>query len=193
MSKHKKARAPAPPQKTRFFTPGVIIGALVLLAALAAWPLYWWQHDETHHSRRVASSSQPVAQARVVLSGKLRFTNVATQAREFIGYNSSIRLTAEQEAIKREVLEAMPAACCRDSNAYTCCCTCNLSKSVWGLSNYVLTTHHASADQLREVVTAWKEFTNPAGYSGSTCYSGGCTLPFHQNGCGGMSESDLVL
>lgn len=193
MSKHKKPRAPAPPQKTRLFTPGVIFGALVFLAALAAWPLYWWQHDETHHARRGASSPQPAAQARALLGGKLRFTDVATQAREFIGYNSSIRLTAEQEAIKREVLEAMPAACCRDSNAYTCCCTCNLSKSVWGLSNYVLTTHHASADQLREVVAAWKEFTNPAGYSGSSCYSGGCTLPFRKNGCGGMSESDLVL
>jgi hypothetical protein len=193
MSKHKKPRAPTPPQKTDFLTWGTLAGLVILLAAMAAWPIYWWRHHEKHHVRRVASSPHPVAQARVVMGGKLRFTDVGTQAREFIGYNSSIHLTTEQEAVKREVLEAMPAACCRNSTAYTCCCTCNLSKSVWGLTNYVLTTHHASADQLREVVTAWKEFTNPAGYSGSTCYSGGCSLPFHDNGCGGMSESDLVL
>ena len=193
MSKYKKPRAPTPPQKADFMTWSVLAGVAILLIALAAWPIYRWRYHETHHSRRARSSTQPLTQARVVLGGKLRFTNSATQAREFIGYNSSIRLTAEQEAIKRAVLEAMPAACCRNSTAYTCCCTCNLSKSVWGLSNYVLTTHHGSAEQLREVVNAWKEFTNPAGYSGSSCYSGGCSLPFHENGCGGMSESGLVL
>lgn len=140
-----------------------------------------------------ATAAQPSRGQRTALGGKLRFTDAGVQAREFIGYNSSIQLTAEQEAVKREVLAAMPAACCRDSNAYTCCCGCNLSKSVWGLSNYVLTTHHATADQLLEVVNTWKEFANPAGFSGSSCYSGGCSLPFHQNGCGGMSESNVVL
>jgi hypothetical protein len=32
-----------------------------------------------------------------------------------------------------------------------------------------------------------------AAITGSTCYTGGCSLPFHENACGGISESDLVL
>lgn len=194
MSKHKKPRAPTPPEKTSFFTPGVIVGAVVLLAAVVAWPLYWWRHDVTHHSRAAAvSRPATTGTAPVLLGGRLRFTDVAAQSREFIGYYSTIHLTAAQEAIKREVLEAMPAACCRRSNAYTCCCTCNLSKSVWGLSNYVIAQHGANADQLREVLRAWYDYTNPAGYSGDVCYDGGCSRAFHDNGCGGMSESNVVL
>ena len=191
MSNHKKPRAPAPPAD--LLTWSVLSTIVLCLVALMVWPIYWWHDHEKRHWLRGGSSTQPLTQPRVVLGGQLRFTNAAAQTREFIGYNSTIRLTAEQEAIKREVLASMPAACCRNSNAYTCCCACNLSKSVWGLSNYVLSAHHATAEQLRDVVNTWKEFTNPAGYSGSSCYSGGCTLPFHENGCGGMSESDLVL
>lgn len=194
MSKHKSPGCPTPSQKTRFFTPGGIVGAALLVAALAAWPVYWWQHDTSHHSR-AAAVPRPAAPgtAEVLLAGKLRFTDVAAQSREFIGYHSTIHLTAAQEAIKREVLEAMPAACCRNSNAYTCCCTCNLSKTVWGLSNYVLAQHGASADQLRQVLRAWYDYTNPGGYSGDVCYDGGCSRAFHENGCGGMSESNVVL
>ncbi|MHB0972418.1 MAG: hypothetical protein ACYC7A_03970 [Thermoanaerobaculia bacterium] len=190
MSKHKKPRAPAPQEKVRFFTPGVIVGTVVLLAALAAWPLYWWLHDTAHHSRS-AHIARPATVA--VLGGKLVFADVAAQSRQFIGYYSSIRLAAEHEAIKREVLAPMPAACCKNSNALTCCCTCNLSKTIWGLSNYVLAQHGANADQLRKTVRAWKDHVNPAGYSGDTCYSGGCSRALDDNGCGGMSESNLVL
>ena len=139
-----------------------------------------------------ASPSTPTASV-AVLGGKLVFNDVAAQSREFLGYYSSIRLNPQQEAIKKEVLEAMPAACCKDSTAYTCCCPCNLSKTVWGLSNYVLTQHRATADELRQVVRAWYDFTNPAGYSGDSCYIGGCARTFDQNGCGGMKESELAL
>lgn len=127
------------------------------------------------------------------LGGKLVFSDVATQSREFMGYYNTIELTTEQEAIKAEVLEAMPAACCSGSSAYTCCCPCNLSKTLWGLSNYVIATKGANATQLKEVVDAWIGFTNPDGYSGNACYSGGCGRAFDHNGCGGMSESELVL
>jgi len=193
MSKaRKKPRAPADNARQRFLTRGVVIGAGILLAALVAWPLYWWRYDATRPARKSAGAvraSGPVS----VLGGKLVFRDEGLQAREFLGYHSSIRLTAQQEAIKREVLEAMPAACCSRSNAYTCCCTCNLSKSVWGLSNYVLTQYHANADELRSVVRAWLDYTNPGGHTGRSCYTGSCELAFRDNGCGGMSESDLVL
>lgn len=190
MSKHKKPRAPTPPAKMDFITFGVLAGIVILLAA--PWPIYWWFHG-SHRSRAAVSRGAANGPAPVLLAGKLRFTDVAAQSREFIGYHSTIHLTDTQEAIKREVLEAMPAACCRNSNAYTCCCTCNLSKTVWGLSNYVLAQHGASADQLRQVLRAWYDYTNPAGYSGDVCYDGGCSRAFHHNGCGGMSESNVVL
>lgn len=193
MSKHKKFRAPAPPEKAAIFSRGVIVGVVVLVAALAVWPLYWWLHDTTGRSRSVltAGATRPATVA--VLGGKIVFADVAAQSRQFISYYSSIRLTPEQEAIKREVLAAMPAACCKNSSALTCCCTCNLSKTIWGLSNYVLAQHAANADQLRQVVSEWKDYINPAGYSGDSCYSGGCSRAFDDNGCGGMSESNLVL
>lgn len=193
MSKYRKPRAPGPPAKPRFFTPGVIVGAVVLLAALSAWPLYWWRHTVTHHSCTAAVARPAVDAAPVLLGGQLRLTDVAAQSREFIGYYSTIHLTAEQEAIKRDVLEAMPAACCKRSNAYTCCGTCNLSKTAWGLSNYAIAQHGANADDLRQVLRAWYDFTNPGGYSGDVCYDGGCGRAFHDNGCGGMSESNVFL
>ena len=114
MSKHKKSRAPTPPTKMDFITFSVLAGIVILLAA--PWPIYWWYHG-SHRSRAAVGRAVANGPAPLLLGGKLRFTDVAKQAREFIGYNSSIRLTAEQEAIKREVLEAMPAACCRRSNA----------------------------------------------------------------------------
>lgn len=127
------------------------------------------------------------------LGGKLVFNDVAKQSREFIDYYHTIKLTPEQEAIKAEVLEAMPAACCSGSSAYTCCCPCNLSKTLWGLSNYVIAMKGANAAQLKDVVDAWIGFTNRNGYSGNACYSDGCERAFDHNGCGGMEEGRLVL
>lgn len=191
MSKHQRQKPPGKSARTRSLTSELVVFAIVLGAAIAAWPVYWWSQGRIRHLR--GEVEEPAAQPPVLFGGKLRFTDVDRQSRQFIGYNSSIQLTPGQEAVKRQVLEGMPAACCRESNALTCCCPCNLSKTIWGLSNYVLSVHHASPAQLREAVVAWKEFTNPAGYGGSSCYSGGCSLPFHEDGCGGMSESHLVL
>ena len=184
-------------REERILTPGVIVVAVLFAAGLLAWPIYTWNATRTHSAERLqrkSAQTPPNTATKVaVLGGKLVFSDVSAQSREFIGYYSTIRLTAEQEAIKKEVLAAMPAACCKDSNAYTCCCPCNLSKSVWGLSNYVLTRHAATADQLRQIVRAWYDYTNPSGYSGDSCYTGGCGLAPHENGCGGMSESAIVM
>ena len=190
MSRQKKYE-PAALGKSRSVI-AALFATLLLVAVIAAWPVYRWGSSDAHGAPAAASTPSN-GSAPAVLSGKLQFTDSEKQAREFLGYYSSIRLTSEQEAIKREALESMPAACCNDSSAYTCCCSCNLSKTIWGLSNYVISRHNASAPEVREVVTAWKDFTNPGGYSGSVCYTGGCKRPFRQNGCGGMTESHLVL
>ena len=191
MSKQKKSHPAALERRSRSVI-AVLFGALLLVAVIGAWPVYRWGSSDAH-AAPAAASTPSNGSAPAVLSGKLQFTDSEKQAREFLGYYSSIRLTSEQEAIKREALESMPAACCKDSSAYTCCCSCNLSKTIWGLSNYVISRHNASATEVREVVTAWKDYTNPGGYSGSVCYTGGCKRPFSQNGCGGMTESHLVF
>ncbi|GEM_PF-883793 len=150
----------------------------------------------THHVRASAKAARIAAGPRAnvaLLGGKLVFSDVAAQSREFIRYYSSIQLTPQQEAIKYEVLAAMPAACCKNSNAYTCCCKCNLSKTVWGLSNHVLSHYAATADELRQVIQAWRDYTNPSGHTGDSCYVGRCNEAPHQDGCGGMLESELII
>jgi hypothetical protein len=51
----------------------------------------------------------------------------------------------------------------------------------------------ASAETVREKVQEWIRFTNPDGYSGRACYTGGCGRPFAQDGCGGMNADQLVF
>ena len=127
------------------------------------------------------------------LGGTLVFRDPTAQSREFLGYYHTIELTDEQEAIKKEVLGAMPAACCSGSTAYTCCCPCNLSKTIWGLSNYVIAKHGADAKQLRGVVDTWMAFVNPNGFRGNACYQGGCNSSLSGGGCGGMQEDKLTV
>ena len=136
----------------------------------------------------VAGSTPPVS----ALGGKIVFRKPKVQAEEFIGYYHSIKLTPEQEAIKKAALEPMPAACCRDSSAYTCCCPCNLSKTIWGLSNLAISKYGANAQDVQQVVQSWMVYVNPTnGFSGDSCYKGGCSNPAHRGGCAGMEESKL--
>jgi hypothetical protein len=116
------------------------------------------------------------------------FADLERQTQEFIGYESSIQLTPEQEAIKREALEALPAPCCSDNTAYTCCCPCNMSLSIWGLSHLLIARHGYDAEQVRAKVEEWVAAINPDGHSGDVCYKGGCGRPFRHNGCGGMAR-----
>ena len=117
------------------------------------------------------------------------FTDFRAQVQEFIDYDSSITLTDAQEAVKREGLEALPAPCCNDNTAYTCCCPCNLAKTIWGLSNHMIADYQCNAAQVTAKVAEWIVFVNPDGYSGDTCYTGGCERAFSNNGCGGMDDS----
>jgi hypothetical protein len=122
----------------------------------------------------------------------LTFHDVAAQTKEFIGYDGSIHLTPEQEAIRVEALSALPAPCSSDNSAATCCCPCNMAKSVWGLSKYLITEKGADAAQVRQAAQDWFRFINPAGFSGDACYTGGCNRAFKANGCAGMDPHNPV-
>ena len=128
-------------------------------------------------------------------SDEIVFSDVEEQTRQFMEWEKTIRLTPEQEALKKEALGAIPAPCCSDNSAYTCCCPCNLSRTIWGLSNYLITKQDASAEKVRAKVIEWIGYVNPGGYkSGDTCYRrGGCRRAFKHDGCGGMSASHVVF
>jgi hypothetical protein len=127
------------------------------------------------------------------LPAKMRFFDAPSQAAEFIGYSRSIALTPQQQKMKDRVLGAMHAPCCKAYSQATCCCPCNLAKSVWGLSNHLIVKQHASAAELGHAVNEWLAFVNPKGFSGDACDTGGgCARKFSENGCGGMDERNLL-
>lgn len=123
----------------------------------------------------------------------IEFRDVEAQSRQFIQWYEQVRLTDSQEAVKKAALEPLPAPCCSDNSAYTCCCTCNISRTVWGLSQYMIARQNATAAEVQEKVREWIAFIGPKGYSGSACYRGGCARPFNEDGCGGMNAGHLVL
>ena len=123
----------------------------------------------------------------------IEFRNVRTDAERFIDYSNSIRLTPAQERIKAEALEGIPAPCCSEYTMATCCCPCNLAKSAWGLSNYLIAKKGASAGEVRVAVQRWLKVVNPGGFSGDVCSKGGCNRPFRQNGCGGMDQTRVIV
>lgn len=121
----------------------------------------------------------------------VRFYDARRQAAEFIGYYHSIQLTEGQKKTMQEALSVIPAPCCSDYSIATCCCPCNLAKSVWGLSHYLIAERGYDVPKVRALVREWMQFTNSRGYSGTACYRGGCTAPFGQDGCGGMNEKQI--
>lgn len=123
----------------------------------------------------------------------IEFTDVREDTQEFIDYYNSIQLTPEQELVKRRALSRIPAPCCSDNSAYTCCCPCNMAKSWWGLSHHLIANEGYDAEKVQAAVEGWIDFIGPKGFSGKSCYTGGCTRPFHRNGCGGMNENEIVF
>ena len=115
---------------------------------------------------------------------------------KFINYNKSIMLTARQKDIRHRALAELKAPCCDDNSADTCCCPCNLSKSVWGLTKYVISEKGFDVQQTRKSALEWLMFTRsnyyivrellngrvaPAKFDlveESSCYVGKCELPF---------------
>ena len=113
------------------------------------------------------------------------------QAADFIRYYHSIVLTPEQEAIKSAALSAIPAPCCRNYSIATCCCPCNLAKSVWGLAHFLIAKQGYSASQVKTAVEEWLRSSNPGAYSGDACFTHGCNRSLDHNGCGGMDEKRI--
>ena len=50
---------------------------------------------------------------------------------QLINYYNAIRLTPAQKSIMQDALLPLKAPCCDDNSMATCCCPCNLAKSVW--------------------------------------------------------------
>ena len=167
------------------------VGALFAIAAFGSIPFVLARVEVPQAT--VPAPAVPERPPATALGGTLVFRDPAAQSREFIGYYHTIELTPQQEAIKKEALGAMPAACCSGSTAYTCCCPCNLSKTIWGLSNYVIAKRGADAHQLRAAVDAWLAYINSDGYTGDACYRGGCEGNASRNGCGGMHEEKITI
>ncbi|MGD2104377.1 MAG: hypothetical protein PVJ55_04590 [Anaerolineae bacterium] len=122
----------------------------------------------------------------------------------FIDYYEATSLSAEQEQILEEALLPLKAPCCDDNPMSTCCCDCNLAKSVWGLSSYLIAEKDLGVDAVQDSALQWLRFihsdyyigreladrgVNPDRYDlprGDSCYTGRCELPFADSGCGGM-------
>jgi hypothetical protein len=121
------------------------------------------------------------------------FHDLKSQTEAFIGYFKNITLTPEELEVRNEALASIPAPCCDNFSAATCCCVCNLARSIWGLSNYLIQEEGYSAEKVRGMVNEWLDFTNPVWYSGNACFNGGCGRPFYRDGCGGMEEGNLVI
>ena len=136
-----------------------------------------------------SSASQKEDEAAAI---DIEFTDVRSQTLEFMEYYQTIELTPEQERVKLAALSKLPAACCADNSAYTCCCVCNLSRTVWGLTAHLIVERDYSVEQIQTAVKQWIEFVNPAGFSGNACYRGGCARSFANNGCGGMNPNHVV-
>ena len=119
------------------------------------------------------------------------FTDAHRQAAEFISYDRSISLTPEQKQIMDQALSSIPAPCCDQFSIATCCCPCNLAKSTWGLSKFLIAKQQATATQVRAAAADWLQFTNPGGYTGDACFTKGCNRPFEANGCGGMDGAHV--
>jgi hypothetical protein len=132
---------------------------------------------------------------------------------QFIDWYNSIELSTEEQAIRDMALSSQVAPCCDKYPMSTCCCECNLARSVWGLSAYLITEKDYGVNQVQEAASQWLHFIRPDYYVGkelegegidptlwgftteSSCFAGNCNRPFytemsssHLGGCGGMEE-----
>ena len=117
---------------------------------------------------------------------------LALPMEQLIEHDARIELTAEQEEIHRAALTPIPAPCCSDRTAYTCCCTCNLARAWWGLSKVLITEHGQSAAEVQANVERWIGNLRPEGFTGDSCYTGRCSRAAKHDGCSGMDPNRIV-
>src|SRR5688572_6551663 len=134
-----------------------------------------------------------LAPAQAAPKEDFEFTDVRKHTAAFHEYERTIQLTPEQKAIYREALEGLPAPCCSDNTALTCCCPCNSARAWWGLSKHLVANLGYDAETTRAKVAEWFRFINPSGWSGNTCSTAGCGKPFHESGCGGMKAEQITF
>jgi len=143
------------------------------------------------------SGPPPPGPAAAVASGagtaRMMFHDLEAQTLEFMSYDTSIRLTPEQQKVKAAVLGTVPAPRCSSFTALTCCCSGNASRAIWGMTNYLIARRGYGDAELRETVDRWIAFSRPHGWSGSACSSGGCERSSVDDGCGGIDEHHLRL
>ena len=123
---------------------------------------------------------------------KGEFVGGLDEVQTFMKFYDDIELTPEQEAIRVAALDPMPAPCCHAFSAATCCCKCNLSRSLWGLSKHLITERGADAETVRAAAESWVAKIGPEEWPGNTCQSGRCGQTFEEGGCGGMNPQHLV-
>jgi hypothetical protein len=121
-----------------------------------------------------------------------RFDGSHAETQQFLEYWHQIQLTPEQEAVRQEALGSIPAPCCANFSAATCCCECNLARATWGLSKHLIAEEGLGAEEVRDAVQEWYRTVNPDGFTGDACFTGGCGRAIHDNGCGGMKDGQLV-
>lgn len=129
--------------------------------------------------------------AAVAEGEEFAFTDPNRDTERFMAWEREIELTEEQEQVMKDALEPMPAPCCSDNSAYTCCCPCNFAKSWWGLSKHLIAEREAGVKEVQATVQEWFDRLNPDGFTGDICGTGGCNRALRDNGCGGMSAANV--
>lgn len=139
----------------------------------------------------LAASMAPVMAA---VKEDFKFTDVKAHTEAFHRYERALKLTPEQKAVYSEALEGLPAPCCHDNTALTCCCPCNHARAWWGLAKHLVVDLGYNAEETRAKVAEWFKYVNPSGWPGNTCYtSNGCAKPFKHAGCGGMNPEQVAF
>jgi hypothetical protein len=177
--KSQRARRKAEKTRTNYLWP---IGALFGVLALS---LIAYGKGALHGKASVPESTQTSG------NGTVKFTDAHRQAAEFISYDDAIVLSPDQKKVMDEALSSIPAPCCAEFSIATCCCPCNLAKSTWGLSKFLIAKQQAGVTAVKAAANEWLQFTNSDGYSGDACHTRGCNRPFEKNGCGGMDERHI--
>lgn len=127
------------------------------------------------------------------VAADMHFTGDRAETQQFIDWNKSITLTSAQAAVRKAALEAIPAPCCSQFTAETCCCECNMKRATHGLAKHLIAERGMNAEAVSATVAKWHRVSHPNGFRGDACASGRCNLSFAQDGCGGMTDGVLVF